>query len=1057
VNPVPHPGRAWRRLFLACAALSFISAANSKADAPIITNPADLRFLDYNETLDGLDPIPIWSPRAPMPTSRVGFAITVEDGKIYTIEGKGADTGKCGTIQSVEAYDPVTDTWVRDLAEPTAKRFRCAAAALGGIIYLVGGESREGDVCGLVVATVEAYDPVSNTWTTKAAMPTARTQVSLIADETSNKLYAIGGSNGSQGIPPFVAMATVEIYDPDQDSWSALSDMNTARTLPNLGLIGGKIYAAGGQDANHIGIDTVEDYDLSTGQWTLHQSVSSIMPLRRLNPGTAVLGEKIYVAGGEDEDLTSDPGPKFTVQVYDPTTDSWSTSIGNPVLPALPSGRRNLGCAVVDDLLYALGGEAPNAVAGQEFTYQITATNDPVSYSSTTLPPGLALVDPILGLITGTPTEHENDFQVTFSATNANSETGSKVVSFYILPTPTPTPNPVSIVSRTCATARTGEPFTFQVLTSGASSEAVLTASGLPYAEGVGPELTIDSATGLISGTVSPSVDDTPQSFGVSLLLTDANGTRTAQSFLQLTFITEPIPTVPIINSASNVTLALNKFFSYTITADAPADSFDFIDEIGTLNGTLPSGLTFDPTTHTISGIYTGEPTTKPSQGHLAQDSIETIKKEPPPKIEMCGNSQSSGTNTGVGPLNFIPSLHDDEVEALGIKTSRATEYAVFTNDPLASGTGAGLLKSTQIGQFITYTVPVAAAGTYDVRVGVETNNENGIFQLFINGVSQGGPQDEYSALMGHDLRELGPHKFKAGDSSFKFQVTNKNPLSGGYQLVFDYIDLVPRGETERLAFTSSVSNVRLRDANFSGGLGEMLRATTVGDFVSYTVPVNVAGFYDVKVATRTGTANGIFQLAIDGVNLGYAQDEYAATTGYPVLNLGTIFLDQGNKTFKFSVTGRNASSTGDALVFDYIDLVLSSQDEAETLPVSGTTTISTITDPVLSGGKGLLLKARAANNSMTFTVPIPEAGTYTIKAGSRTGNKSGKFQLLIDGVNQGSVQDQYSALTAYQVYDLGTITFTGSGDSAFQFLVTDKNPSSTGYQLLFDYIELVR
>src|SRR5262249_7014328 len=269
---------------------------------------------------------------------------------------------------------------------------------------------------------------------------------------------------------------------------------------------------------------------------------------------------------------------------------------------------------------------------------------------------------------------------------------------------------------------------------------------------------------------------------------------------------------------------------------------------------------------------------------------------------------------------------------------------------------------------------------------GIKTNKGKGIFQLYIDGVAQGMVQDEYSSGMGYDVRDLGVHKFRAKDSSFQFLVVDKNPLSINYQLVFDYIDLVPRGEVESLRSTSSVANVRVRDTNFSGGLGKMLKATAVNDFVSYTVPIPVSGYYDVKVNTRTGTANGIFQLSIDGLNQGYTQDEYAATTGYGVRDLGTIFLAQGTKDLQFTVTGKNASSTGYGLVFDYIDLVLSNQAEGETLPETATAPTSIINDSILSGGQGLLLKAPAVGRSITYTVPIPVAGTYDIKVGVRTG-----------------------------------------------------------------------
>jgi hypothetical protein len=56
--------------------------------------------------------------------------------------------------------------------------------------------------------------------------------------------------------------------------------------------------------------------------------------------------------------------------------------------------------------------------AGQAFSYQIVATNDPTNYSATGLPPWLA-VDPISGLITGVPAQAQiGTFEVTIMATN---------------------------------------------------------------------------------------------------------------------------------------------------------------------------------------------------------------------------------------------------------------------------------------------------------------------------------------------------------------------------------------------------------------------------------------------------------------------------------------------------------------------------------------------------------------------------------------------------------------------------------------------------------------
>ncbi len=183
------------------------------------------------------------------------------------------------------------------------------------------------------------------------------------------------------------------------------------------------------------------------------------------------------------------------------------------------NGPRLLGAAVVDNTIYAVGGEALVARVGEQFTYQITATNNPTSYDASPLPDGLS-IDRDRGIISGIPTTSAQGFVVTLTATNG-SGSDSKDVSFYIAHLIS-APEPESIVSSTCATGRAGQPFTFQVLTNNVGSETRLAATGLPYEAGVGgPQLTIDPGTGLISGIVPPTPDGSSQSFGVELNLTN--------------------------------------------------------------------------------------------------------------------------------------------------------------------------------------------------------------------------------------------------------------------------------------------------------------------------------------------------------------------------------------------------------------------------------------------------------------------------------------------------------------------------------------------------------
>ncbi len=108
-----------------------------------------------------------------------------------------------------------------------------------------------------------------------------------------------------------------------------------------------------------------------------------------------------------------------------------------------------------------------------------------------------------------------------------------------------------------------------------------------------------------------------------------------------------------------------------------------------------------------------------------------------------------------------------------------------------------------------------------------------------------------------------------------------------------------------------------------SGGAGTYFNANAVAKFITYTVPVAKAGAYRVRLGIQTKPNKGKFQLAINGLNIDSAQDEYSPTLGYQVRDLGLVNVSAaGNYAFKFTVTGKNASSTGYGLAFDYVELI---------------------------------------------------------------------------------------------------------------------------------------
>jgi hypothetical protein len=185
------------------------------------------------------------------------------------------------------------------------------------------------------------------------------------------------------------------------------------------------------------------------------------------------------------------------------------------------------------------------ATVGQQFIYQIVSTPKGTAYNTSVLPAGLS-VD-LLGIISGVPTQAGTS-QITLSAAD-NTGTGTAILALTILPAPSSGP---VITSSMSATGRTGQRFTFQVTTSGASPAARVGAGGLP------PGLAIDPVTGLISGT--PTSDG---SFKVTLIVTD--GPVTVNGTLQLTFTSDPA--FPVIVSSQTAAVAPGQSFTYTIVA----------------------------------------------------------------------------------------------------------------------------------------------------------------------------------------------------------------------------------------------------------------------------------------------------------------------------------------------------------------------------------------------------------------------------------------------------------------------------------------------------------
>ena len=140
----------------------------------------------------------------------------VVNGKIYVIGGR---TGH-GFILSatntdvVEEYNPINDSWsVPKERMPTA-RSGGASGSDGRRIYAAGGEVTTKDLVG-AFKSVEAYDPVTNSWMTLPSMPMPRHGIAGAV--IGNRFHLVSGMMQSAGALTFL--------DPTLSTHTAMHDI----------------------------------------------------------------------------------------------------------------------------------------------------------------------------------------------------------------------------------------------------------------------------------------------------------------------------------------------------------------------------------------------------------------------------------------------------------------------------------------------------------------------------------------------------------------------------------------------------------------------------------------------------------------------------------------------------------------------------------------------------------------------------------------------------------------------------------------------------------------
>jgi N-acetylneuraminic acid mutarotase len=206
------------------------------------------------QVYDPSAPTPAWTSVAPLPVPVFWAAATTgADGRIYVVGGYPTTQGSQPGVNTVQIYDPVSNSW--SIAAPISVPRYVLAAATGpdGRVYALPGGSVSG-----TINVVEAYSASTNAWTTVASLNTAR-QAEAAVTTSDGRIFAIGGSDPANDL-----LATVEAYSTGTNTWAYVAFLNVARAaLAAAKGLDGKIYALGGRTTSFSPLGTVEVYNPS--------------------------------------------------------------------------------------------------------------------------------------------------------------------------------------------------------------------------------------------------------------------------------------------------------------------------------------------------------------------------------------------------------------------------------------------------------------------------------------------------------------------------------------------------------------------------------------------------------------------------------------------------------------------------------------------------------------------------------------------------------------------------------------------------------------------------
>ncbi|TCZ67481.1 malectin domain-containing carbohydrate-binding protein [Flaviaesturariibacter aridisoli] len=289
--------------------------------------------------------------------------------KFYLLGGRGN--------KPVQEYNPATKAWVDKASQPL-ELHHFQALSWQGLIYVVGAFTgaypHETPVANLYI-----YNPASNAWFTGATIPQARRRGAGGAVVFNNKIYLVGGITDGHWAG---WVKWFDEYDPATNTWRTLPDAPRERDHVQVVVVNNKLYVAGGRRSSaatgqdlDFAVAQVDVFDFNSNTWSTLPAGSNL-PTLRSGASNVVLGNELIVIGGESAAQTA---AHVQTEALNVSTGTWRT------LANLQQGRHGTQAIASNGGIYTAAGP------GNRGGTPLLTTQEAFYFSGPTTPSGSAL------------------------------------------------------------------------------------------------------------------------------------------------------------------------------------------------------------------------------------------------------------------------------------------------------------------------------------------------------------------------------------------------------------------------------------------------------------------------------------------------------------------------------------------------------------------------------------------------------------------------------------------------------------------------------------------